>query len=364
MKNQFYYEHENRNEFHRPKVKINRREEMVKPKTNSDNIPTTKYVNQELIKQKQNNETEKKHTQENNTINFLPLSKNDIDFTNLKINRCTDIAFEKGIKHFLVGSIHENWAFFLVEITEEYKEKLIELTTENPLDSRMNTKEISIASDYEIHIQIDKKQNHYNYSFSDSKYTWKMEFSDFSNILNYSGKITLNPSRNDKEKIELAEKIQVNSVPLFDKKNLENMNNLEVLKGKICPYCYCATKLVTDKEIYGPNSNFDKKFIQCINNKDHYVGTRANGKSLGRLADSELRSLKRKAHALFDPLWESQDAVFESRDKAYIWLSKRMKLSHDKTHFAMFDTIQCEQSIEIITRFNKIPRWLRKIITI
>ncbi|MEY4572644.1 MAG: hypothetical protein RLZ10_1888 [Bacteroidota bacterium] len=364
MKNQYYNEHENRIEFHRPKVKISRREEKVKPKTNSDNIRTTKYVNKELIKQKENSEEDKAKTKENKKINLLPLRKNDIDFSNLEINRLIVIPFERGIKHFSGGYFFENWAYFSVEITEEYKEKLIELTIENPSNSMMNTKEIAIASDYDIHIQIDKIQNHYNYSFSDSKHTWTMEFSDWSSSINYTGNITLKSLNNFSDEEELIQNKPANTFNQFDKKNIENMNNLEVLKGKICPYCNCETKLVTDKEIYGPNSNFNKKFIQCINNNDHYVGTRANGKSLGRLADSELRVLKRKAHALFDPLWEGQDAIFKSRDKAYIWLSRRMNLSNDRTHFAMFDKIQCERSIEIITRFNKIPYWIRKIFII
>ena len=44
------------------------------------------------------------------------------------------------------------------------------------------------------------------------------------------------------------------------------MNNKEVnsmnkdsltpeLRGEVCPYCKCETELVSDKEIYGPDSN-------------------------------------------------------------------------------------------------------------
>jgi hypothetical protein len=63
----------------------------------------------------------------------------------------------------------------------------------------------------------------------------------------------------------------------------------DVLSGKICPYCMCETIRVTDREIYGPQSNYNKSFIQCIENRDHYVGTFSNGQSLGRLADAGLR---------------------------------------------------------------------------
>ena len=136
----------------------------------------------------------------------------------------------------------------------------------------------------------------------------------------------------------------------------------DILTGKICPYCNCETKTVTDKEIYGPQSNYSKTFIQCIQNSEHYVGTFSNGKSLGRLADAELRKLKRNGHEVFDKLWQGEQATFKSRDQAYQWLSKKMKLSKDLTHFAMFSDELCIQSINIVNRIMKLPLWLRQII--
>jgi hypothetical protein len=136
----------------------------------------------------------------------------------------------------------------------------------------------------------------------------------------------------------------------------------DVLSGKICPYCNCETQKVTDKEIYGLQSNYNKSFIQCIQNSDHYVGTFSNGKSLGRLADSELRKLKRDGHAVFDKLWQGEEATFNARDHAYIWLSRKMRLSMDLTHFAMFNNEQCIQSIQIVNAFLKLPKWLRILI--
>ena len=145
---------------------------------------------------------------------------------------------------------------------------------------------------------------------------------------------------------------------------MEQLTSFEkdVLSGKLCPYCNCETQKVTDKEIYGIQSNYNKSFIQCIQNSDHYVGTFSNGKSLGRLANSELRKLKRDGHAVFDKLWQGEEATFNSRDQAYQWLSKKMKLSKDLTHFAMFSDEQCIQSINIVNRMMKLPLWLRQII--
>ncbi len=145
---------------------------------------------------------------------------------------------------------------------------------------------------------------------------------------------------------------------------METLNNFQkdILTGKICPYCKCGTIRVTDREIYGPHSNFNKSFIQCIENKDHYVGTFRNGQSLGRLANADLRKLKRQGHEVFDKLWQGNNATFKTRDKAYIWLSKKMKLSKELTHFAMFNEEQCLQSFMIVNRFMKIPKWVRQLI--
>jgi hypothetical protein len=130
---------------------------------------------------------------------------------------------------------------------------------------------------------------------------------------------------------------------------VEIKNN--ILSGKVCPYCQCETNQVTDKDIFGPFSNYDKKFIQCKMNPDHYVGTYRNGKSLGRLANQALRIKKMEAHAAFDPLWMNK--IFKSRDAAYEWLSSKMKLPKEETHFGMFSEKQCDKAIRLIHRWNR-----------
>ena len=127
----------------------------------------------------------------------------------------------------------------------------------------------------------------------------------------------------------------------------------KIVRGLICPYCNCPTKMVTDREIHGPRSNFNRTFIQCIENNDHYVGTFANGRALGRLANADLRKLKMKAHSLFDPLWKEPIKIFRTRDRAYRWLANEMNLTNYEMHFGMFDDHQCNQAIGILTAFIK-----------
>ncbi|MCZ2100086.1 MAG: DUF3268 family zinc-finger domain-containing protein [Chitinophagales bacterium] len=131
-----------------------------------------------------------------------------------------------------------------------------------------------------------------------------------------------------------------------------NETYLKITQGQICPYCNCATKLVTGDEIYPhriheePRPKFlDKKYYLCTQNDDHYVGTYAdNITSLGRLADKTLRQLKHEGHNVFDPLWKTQ-SHFESQKAAYDWLSAKMQLPLEFTHFGMFTDEQCMEAI-------------------
>jgi hypothetical protein len=128
----------------------------------------------------------------------------------------------------------------------------------------------------------------------------------------------------------------------------------KVLTGKICPYCKCETILVSDKEIYGQNSTYGGVYLKCVNNPDHYVGTYKNDKrSLGRIADKELRYWKMKGHEIFDPLWKGENKYFANQQEAYKWLSNSMQLDLEYTHFGMFSIEQCQSAILFCKNFKK-----------
>jgi hypothetical protein len=130
---------------------------------------------------------------------------------------------------------------------------------------------------------------------------------------------------------------------------------LRIIKGEICPYCDCETKLVKGEIIYPKKLTFvprplylDRMFYQCINDFSHYVGTysKDNVTSLGRLADAELRSWKSKGHRSFDPTWKELK-IFKSQKEAYQWLSEKMEIPLEYTHFGMFTMEQCKQAIDL-----------------
>lgn len=132
------------------------------------------------------------------------------------------------------------------------------------------------------------------------------------------------------------------------------MNDLDfkIIKGQICPYCTCETKIVSGDQIYPDFANvshrpkfLDKFFYVCIDNLDHYVGTYADNKtSLGRVANKELRNLKQQGHSIFDPLW-IEKTYFKNQKEAYKWLSCKMNIPIEYTHFGMFTIEQCLKAI-------------------
>lgn len=79
------------------------------------------------------------------------------------------------------------------------------------------------------------------------------------------------------------------------------------MKTLNCPYCKDIATLRSSKEVYG-GRDFGNMFI-CNNypSCDAYVGVHlGSNKPLGRLANAELRSWKKRAHAHFDPLWQKK----------------------------------------------------------
>lgn len=128
----------------------------------------------------------------------------------------------------------------------------------------------------------------------------------------------------------------------------------KIVRGELCPYCNCETKLVLGESVFSNKINekprpiyLDKKFYQCINDANHYVGTKSNNlTSLGSLADTELRKLRKEGHKIFDSLWKEKK-LFKSQKKAYAWLSEKMSLPFDFTHFGMFTNDQCQRAISL-----------------
>lgn len=118
--------------------------------------------------------------------------------------------------------------------------------------------------------------------------------------------------------------------------------DLAIFKGEVCPYCGKKTELIDSAEIYNGVSYGP---IYICRDCDAYVGCYKNtNKSLGRLANAELREAKKFAHAIFDKIWKNK---YKTRVGAYSWLSREMDVPTEFTHIGMFDVEQCKKVVEL-----------------
>lgn len=115
---------------------------------------------------------------------------------------------------------------------------------------------------------------------------------------------------------------------------------------KTCTYCGQAVKLVNNDVIYGRSYGSGRcyKCTAC----DAYVGVHAGTTiPLGRLANQELRALKKQAHALFDPQWKTGR---KTRSQAYGELANTLGIPARECHFGWFDKETLERAIAILKK--------------
>lgn len=113
---------------------------------------------------------------------------------------------------------------------------------------------------------------------------------------------------------------------------------------KTCPYCNSKVIYTSNAAIYGREYGNGRcyKCTKC----DAYVGVHSGTKvPLGRLANRELRELKKECHALFDPVWKKKKI---KRSAAYIRLANLLGIPHSECHFGWFDKEMLLKSKEIL----------------
>lgn len=128
------------------------------------------------------------------------------------------------------------------------------------------------------------------------------------------------------------------------------------MKPTICPYCGGAVKFKDSKVIYGESYGMVyicEHYPKC----DAFVGVhKGTKKSLGRLANAELREWKKKAHRNFDPLWKYRQfktGSKMSRSHGYTWLASKMNLNLESCHIGMFNVEDCMKVVDICVEVYK-----------
>ena len=85
----------------------------------------------------------------------------------------------------------------------------------------------------------------------------------------------------------------------------------------VCPYCNSSVIFTSNAEIYGRQygNGMCYKCTEC----NSYVGVHTGTKiPLGRLADKELRELKKECHSLFDPVWQKNKNITREIGRAHV----------------------------------------------
>lgn len=135
------------------------------------------------------------------------------------------------------------------------------------------------------------------------------------------------------------------------------MTQVEIITGRVCPYCGQKPQLIGSKDIYGDGEDYGRLWacLACQAWVGCHPGTQ---RPLGRLANADLRTWKREAHNWFDPLWkkkmEQGFKKYEARNSAYQWLADSMGIAKDLCHIGMFDVDQCKVVVAIIKQWYRI----------
>ena len=108
-----------------------------------------------------------------------------------------------------------------------------------------------------------------------------------------------------------------------------------IMEGKICPYCGNETLYIDSKDIYNKSYGMIYSCKPC----KAYCGVhKGTDRSLGRIANKELRELKIEAHKYFDAIWKRKQ---EKRSFMYARLSEYLGIPKEYTHIGMFSPKTC-----------------------
>lgn len=119
-----------------------------------------------------------------------------------------------------------------------------------------------------------------------------------------------------------------------------------------CPYCGEYAEFVDSAEVYGRSYGMIYLCRPCDARVGVHNGTE---KPFGTLANAELRALRKRAHAAFDPIWE-QDLIADitsiapqkkPRTRAYWWLAFELGIPAANCHIGSMNEEQCRKLIDI-----------------
>lgn len=126
------------------------------------------------------------------------------------------------------------------------------------------------------------------------------------------------------------------------------------MRGRVtvdCDYCHKPAQLVDSKIVYHGKSYGKIWYCEPC---QAWVGVHRVSRRmvpLGRLANAQLRKIKVRAHAAFDPLWRGKMerdkcSKTKARDTAYAWLAIQLGIPVRRCHIGYFDERECQRVID------------------
>lgn len=113
-----------------------------------------------------------------------------------------------------------------------------------------------------------------------------------------------------------------------------------IIRGLVCPYCKGNTEFVDSAEVYGRSFGMIYLCRACRAYCGVHKGT---DKALGRVADAELRKLKKEAHLYFDMIWKDGHM---KRAETYAALGEYLGIQKEYCHIGMFSPKTCRAVVE------------------
>ena len=117
-----------------------------------------------------------------------------------------------------------------------------------------------------------------------------------------------------------------------------------MLADVMCPYCNNKADLMGDAIFRGGNASGVVWACLPCDARVGVVKKDAGFKPLGRLANEELREIKKKAYGAFEQVARITGM---NRSKIYNLVRYEMGISNTKCQLGLFDVDQCQQAIDI-----------------
>ncbi|WP_374347978.1 zinc-finger-containing protein [Chitinimonas sp.] len=115
-----------------------------------------------------------------------------------------------------------------------------------------------------------------------------------------------------------------------------------------CPYCGRPTQLASFQEVYPElQAPEPRLYYRCAPCDAHIQCDLQTLRPQGRLANPQLRQLKRQLHARFDALWKGPHSTL-SRSAAHRFLAKLMEMPDAACQLAWFDLAQCQRALRLL----------------